>query len=89
MHDMGPNETAALRSKAKAEAEAMVLSSTPKAPDHITYKKLWSTVLTHHAVRLTDVNTICGALKKKGELACENWEERARVPKDHYKLQRP
>jgi hypothetical protein len=62
---------------------------TPKAPDHITYKKLWAAVLTDHAVRLTDVNAMCGALKKKGELICPNWEDRARVPKDHYKLQRP
>jgi hypothetical protein len=86
---MRPNETAALRAKAKAEAETMVLAITPKAPDHIPYKKLWAAVLTQHAVRLTDVNSICGALYKKGKLASPNWEERARVPKDHYKLQRP
>ena len=89
LHDMRPNETAALRAKAKAEAEAMILTITPKAPDHISYKKLWAAVLTQHAVRLTDVNSVCSALYKKGELACPNWEDRARVPKDHYNLQRP
>jgi three-Cys-motif partner protein len=89
LHDMGPNETAALRAKAKAEAEAMILTITPKAPDHVQYKKLWAEVLTQHAVRLTDVNSICGALYKRGQLACPNWEERARVPKDHYSLQQP
>ena len=89
LHDMGPNETAALRAKAKAEAEAMIVTITPKAPDQIQYKKLWAEVLTRHAVRLTDVNAICSALYKKGQIACLNWEERARVPKDHYSLQLP
>ena len=41
LHDMGPNETAAMRAAEKAKAEALVLELTPKAPDHITYKKLW------------------------------------------------
>jgi three-Cys-motif partner protein len=36
LHDMGPNETAALRAKAKAAAEAAILDITPRAPDHIT-----------------------------------------------------
>ena len=89
LHDMRPNETAALRAKAKADAESMILAITPKAPDHVPYKKLWAAVLTEHAVRLTDVNTICGALYKQGQLACPNWEARARVPKNHYNLQRP
>jgi hypothetical protein len=61
----------------------------PKAPETITYKKLWTAVLIEHAVRLTDVNTICGRLYKAKQLMCSNWEDRARVPKDHYKLQRP
>jgi len=47
------------------------------------------TSLTEHAVRLTDVNSICGALYKHGQMACPNWEERTRVPKEHYNLQRP
>jgi hypothetical protein len=89
LHDMGPNEAATLRQDAKRAAEAMVLELTPKAPDHVTYKKLWPTVLTRHAVRLTDVNNICAALKKNGKVCFLDWEPRARVPKDHYRLQRP
>jgi hypothetical protein len=89
LHDMRPNETAALRAKAKADAESMILALTPKAPDHVSYKKLWAAVLTEHAVRLTDVNSICGALYKQGRLACQNWEARARVPKNYYNLHRP
>ena len=56
---MGPNETAAMRATEKANAEALILELTPDAPDHITYKKLWTAVLTKLAVRVTDVNSIC------------------------------
>jgi three-Cys-motif partner protein len=89
LHDMGPNETATLRANAKKAAEALVLRLTPKAPEHITYKKLWPAVLTKHAVRLPDVNSICAALKKKNELVFLDWEPRGRVPKDDYRMQRP
>jgi three-Cys-motif partner protein len=89
LHDMGPNEAATLRADAKKASEAAVLKLTPKAPAHITYKKLWPAVLTTHAVRLTDVNTICANLRKKNELLFLDWEPRGRVPKDHYRMQRP
>jgi hypothetical protein len=72
----------------KAEAEALVLELTPKAPDHTTYKQVWAAVLTKHAVRLTDVNAICANLKKKDVLVFLDWEPRVRVPKDHYRMQR-
>jgi three-Cys-motif partner protein len=89
LHDMGPNETAAMRVAEKAKAEALVLELTPKAPDYITYKKLWASVLTKHAVRLTDVNRICANLKKKEALLFPDWETGKRVPQDHYRTQRP
>jgi three-Cys-motif partner protein len=89
LHDMGPNEAAALRIEAKRAAEAAVLDLTPKAPDYILYKKLWPIVLTRHAVRLTDVNTICADLRKKEQLVFPDWEPRKRVPQDHYRVQRP
>jgi three-Cys-motif partner protein len=89
LHDMGPNETAALRAKAKAAAEAAILDITPRAPDHITYKRLWATVLTHHAVRLTDVNAMCAKLRRTEALVFPDWETGKRVPQDHYSVQRP
>jgi three-Cys-motif partner protein len=89
LHDMGPNETAALRAKAKAAAEAAILDITPRAPDHISYKRLWATVLTHHAVRLTDVNTMCAKLRRTEALLFPDWETSKRVPRDHYRVQRP
>jgi hypothetical protein len=89
LHDMGPNEAAALRNEAKRVAEASVLDLTPKSPDHILYSNLWPMVLTRHAVRLTDVNAICADLRKKSALVFPNWEARKRVPQDHYRMQRP
>jgi three-Cys-motif partner protein len=89
LHDMGPNETAALRAKAKAAAEAAILDSTPQAPDHITYKRLWAAVLTRHAVRLTDVNAMCAKLRKTEALLFPDWETGKRVPQDRYRVQRP
>jgi three-Cys-motif partner protein len=89
LHDMGPNETAAMRATEKAKAEALILELTPKAPDHITYKKLWTAVLTKFAVRVTDVNSICANLRKKGALLFPDWETGKRVPQDHYRTQRP
>jgi three-Cys-motif partner protein len=89
LHDMGPNETAALRAKAKAAAEAAILDITPRAPDHMTYKRLWATVLTHHAVRLTDVNAMCAKLRRTEALVFPDWETGKRVPQDHYSVQRP
>jgi hypothetical protein len=89
LHDMGPNETAALRAKSKAAAEAAILDITPRAPEHITYKRLWATVLTRHAVRLTDVNAMCAKLRKIEALLFPDWETGRRVPQDHYRVQRP
>lgn len=89
LHEMGPNETAALRAMEKAKAKSLVLELTPHAPDHITYKKLWTSVLTKHAVRRTDVNMICAALKKENALVFLDWEAGKRVPQNNYRMQRP
>jgi hypothetical protein len=89
LHDMGPNETAALRAAAQAAAEAAILEITPQAPHHIIYKRLWTTVLTRHAVRLTDVNAMCAKLRKVEALLFPDWEPGKRVPQDHYQVQRP
>jgi three-Cys-motif partner protein len=89
LHDMGPNETASMRAAEKVKAEALVIELTPKAPDYITYKKLWAAVLTKHAVRVTDLNTICANLRKEEVLLFLDWEPGKRVPQDHYRIQRP
>src|SRR5207245_11628606 len=67
LHDMGPNQTASFLAREKEKAAALILEITPKSPDQISYRKLWAMVLTWHAVRLTDVNTICANLRKSGE----------------------
>jgi hypothetical protein len=52
------------------------------------YRKLWSTILLHHMVRKTDVNTICADMRKKEELLFPDWETLRRVPQDNYRVQR-
>jgi hypothetical protein len=89
LHDMGPNDTAKLLADAKKEAEVAILELTPKAPLHITYRRLWAAVLMKYIVRLTDVNSICAGLKKNNELVFLDWEAGKRVPKDNYRMQRP
>jgi three-Cys-motif partner protein len=88
LHDMGPNEAAAERKKAKNAAAAAVLELVPKAPAYITYKQLWPMVLMKHAVRLTEVNAICADLKKSNQLIFLDWAPHGRAPKDEYRLQR-
>jgi len=87
LHEMGGDETVAFLDEQKRQAADAVLTLTPKSPDHIAYRKLWTAVLLEHVVRLTDVNTICADLRKKEKLQFLDWEPRARVPKDHYRAQ--
>ena len=55
----------------------------------MTYKELWVAVLTNLAVRVTDVNSICSTLTKKGVPLFPDRETGKRVPQDHYRTQRP
>lgn len=88
MHDMGPDDTAAFLERERAASRTTILSLTPAAPG-ATYRMLWPIVLSRHVVRLTDVNAMCGALRKERTIVFPNWEERARVPKDHYVMHKP
>jgi three-Cys-motif partner protein len=89
MLDMAPDRTAVMLVEAKRNARSFVLEIAPQAPDHVSYKRLWATVLSKHAVKKTDVNKMCAALKESGELIFPEWEPGKRVPQDHYRVQRP
>lgn len=89
MLDMAPDKTEAMFAEQKRRAAALVLELAPKAPKSIPYHRLWATVLAKHAIRRTDVNAICAAMKKSGELLFPDWEPRKHVPQDHYRVQRP
>lgn len=89
MLDMAPDKTAAMLAEAKKRATAMVLEIVPQSPHYVSYKRLWATVLSKHAVKRTDVNKICAALKNSGQLMFPDWETGKRVPQDHYRAQRP
>ncbi|UPJ50464.1 hypothetical protein IVB30_03280 [Bradyrhizobium sp. 200] len=85
MHDMSPDDTAVFLNRERATARSAILDLTPLAPG-TTYQKLWPLVLSRHVVRLTDVNAICRALRKEKAIMFPTWEDRARVPKDHYTM---
>jgi three-Cys-motif partner protein len=89
LHDMGPDETAAHIEAQKQAASSAVMEIVPRIPAHITYRKLWAAVLSEIMVRVTDVNAICAAKRKSGELLFPDWEPRKQVPRDHYRVQRP
>jgi hypothetical protein len=47
--------------------------------DHLRNgRQLWPAVMTEHAVRLTDVNTICAELRKRNKLVFLDREPRGR-----------
>jgi three-Cys-motif partner protein len=89
LHNMGPDKTAEYLKAQLQAAEETVVELAPQPPATMSYDELWPKVLSLHAVRLTDVNTICGSLRKRGMLVFPNWEVRARVPKGHYTLHKP
>jgi three-Cys-motif partner protein len=88
LHEMGPDEIEGRLEDEKRKAEAAIRHLVPKSPASIVYRKLWSTILLHHMVRMTDVNTICADMRKKEELLFPDWEARRRVPQDNYRVQR-
>jgi three-Cys-motif partner protein len=87
--DMAPDKTQAMLDEQKRRATELVRELTPRAPQSIPYRTLWATVLAKHAVRRTDVNAICAAMWKSGELLFPDWEPRRHVPQDCYRVQRP
>jgi three-Cys-motif partner protein len=88
LHEMGPDEIEGRLEDEKRKAEAAIRHLVPKSPASIVYRKLWSTILLHHMVRMTDVNTICADMRKKEELLFPDWEAMRRVPQDNYRVQR-
>ncbi len=69
LHDMGPDQMEAYLAKEREKAKASILVLAPEGPSTILYRMLWPLVLSQHLVRLKDVNALCGAMKKTGELA--------------------
>jgi three-Cys-motif partner protein len=87
--DMAPDKTEAILEREKHRAADMIRALVLKAPASIPYRTLWATVLAKHAVRRKDVNGICAAMRKSGELLFPDWQPRKQVPQDHYRVQRP
>lgn len=87
--DLAPDDTRAMLEREKRLATDFIRQLVPKSPTAVPYRSLWAAVLAKHAVRRTDINAICAAMKKRGELSFPDWEPRRQVPQDHYRVQRP
>jgi three-Cys-motif partner protein len=87
MLDMAPDQTERRLEDEKVKAAKLVRKLLPHSPDHMQYRRLWASVLAECIVKRTDVNAICGAMKKAGELASPDWEPGKRVPQDQYRMQ--
>ena len=87
MLDMAPDRTERRLEDKKVKAAKLVRKLLPLSPDHMPYRRLWASVLAECIVKRTDVNAICGAMKKAGELASPDWGPGKRVPKDQYWMQ--
>jgi hypothetical protein len=89
MLDMAPDRTMQRLEEEKVKAAALIRELLPRSPDSTLYQKLWASVLAECIVRRPDVNAICGAMKRAGELTSPDWEPRRQVPQDHYRVLRP
>jgi three-Cys-motif partner protein len=89
VYEMTPDDMLRKLAEEKKHAAGLIIQLVPKAPDSIEYRKLWASVLARYAVRKPDVNKMCGAMRKSGELLFPDWEPRKQVPDDHYRVQRP
>jgi three-Cys-motif partner protein len=88
MMELAADKTKAMLEAEKRQAESLLRELVPESPGHISYRRLWALVLSRHAVRRPDVNKICVAMMKRGELVFPDWEEGKRVPQDRYRVQR-
>ena len=88
LHEMGPDKTAALLEQERKKAAGMIMELARAPPGHVLYREVWPAVLMKHVVRLTDVNSMCGDMRKSGALLFPDWEPRRRVPQDHYRMHR-
>ncbi|WP_297490372.1 three-Cys-motif partner protein TcmP [Acidocella sp.] len=76
-----------LREEAAA-AKAYLYEITPIAPENAAYGDIWPRVLTKHAIKKTELNKLAAAARQDKSIEFLNWEDRHRVPSDHYIMQR-
>lgn len=87
--EMAPDITAAFLAREAEAARQLLLEITPAAPQTITYGELWPQVLSRHAVRKADLNSMAAAMRKDKRLLFPGWPDGKRVPGDGFRVSRP
>jgi three-Cys-motif partner protein len=86
--EMNKSNTDRYLKEEAAAAQAYLHEITPIAPDTAVYGDIWPRILTRHAIRKTELNKLAAAARQDKSIEFPNWEERHRVPADHYIMQR-
>jgi len=84
-----PEITAAFLARESEAARRMLLDLTPPAPQTIPYGEIWPQVLSRHAVRKADLNSMAAVMRKDRRLLFPGWPDGKRVPGDGFRLSRP
>lgn len=83
-HGFGPDLISQFLQSEQGKAEELLLALANGSK----WGSIWPEVLTHHAVRRTELNVIAARLRKEGKLVFPNWQAGKRVPDDGYQVQR-
>lgn len=89
LSDMAPDPTTAFFDAELEQAEQLMKTVTPRAPDSEPWGYIWPQVMQRHVVSQAQLNQLAGELHRQGMLHCADWGHRKRVPDDGYRLQRP
>lgn len=87
--EMAPDITAAFLAREVEAARRLLLDLTPPAPQTITYGEMWPQVLSRHAVRKAELNSMAAVMRKDGRLLFPGWPDGKRVPGDDFRMSRP
>ena len=86
--EMAPDITGAFLARQAETARQLLLDLTPPTPQTITYGQVWPQVLSRHAIRKADLNSMAAAMRKDGKLLFPEWPAGKRVPGDDFRMSR-
>lgn len=67
-------------------ARDALIRLAPQDGSEMSYKALWSAVLSEFGIKKTRLGKIAASLKASGDLDFPDWEQNRRVPQDNYKV---
>lgn len=89
LSEMAPDSTTVFFDAELKQAEQLMKTVTPIAPDGALWGRIWPQVMERYVVSHAQLNQLAGELHRQGIFYCTDWGHRKRVPDDGYRLQRP